>query len=165
MVLLIIAVVALLVVMGLVKLSAPYLNSPNSNSNKAKDVSGIKFLNKRLLTPTELSFFDLLLKATPNSFIFTQVALSQLVGIPKGRDYLSSLNRINRMSIDFVICDDWLNTVVAIELDDPSHDNMSSAEKDLKKDTVLASAGIRLLRFRAEQLPSVDELRALIERS
>ena len=161
--LLIFALIMLGIVMVIAKLAGPYLNSGKAGAGKVKDVSTIKFYKKRLLTPTEISFYNLLLKATPGKYVFPQVALSQLVGVPSGPDKLASFNRISRMSIDFVICDEQLNTLIAIELDDPTHDRPSSAEKDLKKDTVLATAGIRLIRIRVEKIPSVEELEHLIE--
>ena len=90
------------------------------------------------------------------------MALSQLVAVPSGPHKQSSFNRISRMSIDFVVCDAQLNTLVAIELDDPSHDRNSGKERDLKKDTVLATAGVRLVRIRVETIPSLDELKKLL---
>ena len=163
MIVLIVALVFLGIVLAIAKVAGPYLNSSGGGSEKVKNVSTIKFFKRRLLTPTEIRFFNLVLAATPGGHVFTQVALSQLVGVPSGPDKLGSFNRISRMSIDFVVCDEQLNTLVAIELDDPSHDRPSGVEKDLKKDTVLATAGIRLIRIRVESIPSVDELRKLIE--
>ena len=163
MALLIISIVLLGIVSGVAVLVGPYLNFEMGDSRKVKAVASIKFFKKKVLTPTELTFFNTLLKATPNSFIFPQVSLSQLVGIPKGPDKLGSFNRINRMTVDFVIADEELNTLVVIELDDRSHDRKSSAERDQKKDIVLATAGIPLIRIRVEAMPSVDQLRAMIE--
>ena len=161
--LLVFSLIFLALILGLAKIVGPRLDAQRVNAGKVNDVSKIKFFKKRLLTPSEISFFNVLLKATPNRFIFTQVSLSQLVGVPSGPEKLSSFNRISRMSIDFVVCDEQLNTLVAIELDDPSHDRPSSAEKDLKKDTVLATAGIRLIRIRVESIPSIEELQRMIE--
>jgi hypothetical protein len=156
--LLIFALIMLGVVLVIAKMAGPYLNSGKAGTENVKDVGSIKFFNKKLLTPTEISFFSTLIQATPGKYVFVQVALSQLVGVPSGPEKLASFNRISRMSIDFVVCDEKLNTLVAIELDDPTHDRPSSAEKDLKKDTVLATAGIRLIRIRIEKIPSVEEL-------
>ena len=66
------------------------------------------------------------------------------------------------MSVDFVLCDAQLNTLLAIELDDSTHDRPARVEKDLKKDTVLAIAGIRLIRIRVESIPTIEGLQQLI---
>ena len=150
------------IVIGFAKIVGLRRDSQKSGDGKVKDVSNIKFFKKRLLTPSEITFFNLLLQAVPDHFIFTQVALSQLVGVPSGPEKLSSFNRISRMSIDYVVCDAQLNTLLAIELDDPTHDRPSGVQKDLKKDTVLATAGIRLLRIRVESIPTLEALRGLL---
>jgi len=152
---------ALVLVLGVAK-HFGLLNPNRGTGSTPKNVSNIKFFKKRLLTPSEITFFNLLLQAVPDHFIFTQVALSQLVGVPSGPEKLSSFNRISRMSIDYVVCDAQLNTLLAIELDDPTHDRPSGVQKDLKKDTVLATAGIRLLRIRVESIPTLEALRGLL---
>ena len=156
------SLVVLAIVLGLTKLFESKQSSNKDNGESSKDVKDLKFFKKRLLTPTEISFFNLLLQATPGRYIFTQVALSQLIGVPSGSQKQSSFNRINRMSIDFVVCDAQLNTLLAIELDDPSHDRSPSIERDLKKDTVLATAGVRLVRLRVEAIPSLEVLKKLL---
>ena len=161
--LLVFSLLLLGLVLGLTKILGPRLESKKGEAGPSSDVSKIKFYKKRLLTPTEITFFDLLRHAAPDHYIFAQVALSQLVGIPSGPDKLGSLNRISRMSVDYVVCDSQFNTVLAIELDDHTHDRPSGIQKDLKKDTVLATAGIRLLRIRAEAIPTVAELRGLLD--
>ena len=160
--LLVFSLLVLAILYGAAKIAERYRNPQKSEPEKIKDVGNFKFFKKRLLTPSEISFFNLLLRATPDLFVFTQVALSQLVGIPSGPEKLSSFNRINRMSVDFVLCDAQLNTLLAIELDDSTHDRPARVEKDLKKDTVLAIAGIRLIRIRVESIPTFEGLQQLI---
>jgi len=160
---LILSIVLLVVVVIAAMVVGPYLNFEAGDKSKVRGVASIKFFKKSLLSPTEVKFFSTLLKATPNSFIFPQVSLSQLVGIPKGPDRLGSFNRINRMTVDFVVCDGQLNTLVAIELDDRTHDRQSSVERDSKKNVVLSTAGIKLIRIRVEKLPTVEELQEMIE--
>ena len=150
------------IVIGFAKIVGLRRDSQKSGDGKVKDVSNIKFFKKRLLTPSEITFFNLLRQSSPNHLIFTQVALSQLVGVPSGPEKLSSFNRISRMSVDFVLCDAQLNTLLAIELEDSTHDRPARVEKDLKKDTVLAIAGIRLIRIRVESIPTIEGLQQLL---
>jgi len=45
-----------------------------------------------------------LVRALPESVVLAQVQLSRFLGVKKGSDYQSWLNRINQMSADFVVC-------------------------------------------------------------
>ena len=127
-----------------------------------KNIEKLPFFKKALVTPSEVKLFSLLVEACPNHFIFTQVVLSQLVGIPKDKNYMANFNRISRMSLDFVICDPALNTVLVIELDDPTHDRAKRKAQDLKKDSILGAAAIRIVRIRVESVPSLDQLKTLL---
>ncbi|WP_306304340.1 DUF2726 domain-containing protein [Psychrobacter sp. JCM 18903] len=49
--------------------------------------------------------------------------------------------------------------MVAIELDDWTHTSKARQKADDKKDKALASAGIAIVRFHAERMPSADMLR------
>ena len=159
---LLVLLVVLAFILVFAKLVGSRLGVQKGATGKVADVSAIKFFKKRLLSPSEITFFNLLMQAAPDHLIFTQVVLYSLVGVPSGPEKLSSFNRISRMSVDYVVCDSQLNTVLAIELDDSTHDRASGIERDLKKDTVLATAGIRLLRIRVESMPSVDGLKQLL---
>ncbi|WP_425054225.1 DUF2726 domain-containing protein [Pseudomonas abyssi] len=117
------------------------------------------FEKRRLITDTELILFHRLREALPNHYIFTQVQLSQLVRIKKGHSFQVWFSRIRSMSVDFVVTDKSLNTIAAIELDDKSHyDDEQRHAADLKKDKVLTSAGIRVIRWRCEVMPSKDQI-------
>lgn len=63
------------------------------------------------------------------------------------------------MSVDFVVVDKELNTVAAIELDDKSHYlDEDRHQADAKKDKALTAAGIRVIRWRCEIMPSTDQI-------
>ncbi len=103
--------------------------------------------------------FERLRQALPDHYIFTQVQLSQLVAIKKGHSFKMWFSRISQMSVDFVIADEFLNTVAAVELDDKSHYSDEDRHKaDAKKDKVLTAAGIRVVRWRCEIMPSVEQI-------
>ena len=54
---------------------------------------------------------------------------------------------------------DAQTTLLAIELDDWTHNSKARQKADDKKDKALASAGIAIVRFHAERMPSADMLR------
>ncbi len=117
------------------------------------------FQKRKLITATETVLFERLRQALPDHYIFTQVQLSQLVAIKKGHSFKMWFSRISQMSVDFVIADEFLNTIAAVELDDKSHYSDEDRHKaDAKKDKVLTAAGIRVVRWRCEIMPSVEQI-------
>ncbi|WP_227672868.1 DUF2726 domain-containing protein [Psychrobacter lutiphocae] len=138
--------------------------------NKQKSVSSVKgdelpiwpFEPMPIMTDTEVLFFAKLQQAVPEYHIFSQVQLSRIIqpSDDAGSDRAFWLNRICRQSVDYVlVARDGQTTLLAIELDDWTHDSPSRVRADEKKDKALASAGIPILRFHAERMPSVDIIR------
>lgn len=116
-----------------------------------------------IMTDTEVIFFHKLQNALPEYYIFVQVQLSRIIA--SNADEASErsfwFNRICRQSIDYVIVDtDAQTTLVAIELDDWTHNSPARQKADNKKDKALTSAGIAIVRFHAERMPSADLLRS-----
>lgn len=119
-----------------------------------------------IMTDTEVLFFQKLQNAVPEYLIFGQVQLSRIIEPSEeaGSDKGFWFNRICRQSIDYVlVARDAQTTLLAIELDDWTHDSLSRSKADEKKEKALASAGIPIIRFHAERMPSVDILRHDIE--
>lgn len=117
------------------------------------------FIRKDLITETEKVLFNRLRQALPDYHVLTQVQLSQLVHVKKGHSFKMWWMSISRMSIDFVIVDNNMKTVAAIELDDKSHYSDEDRHKaDAKKDKVLTAAGIRVIRWRCEIMPEVEQI-------
>lgn len=117
-----------------------------------------------LMTDTEVIFFQKLQQALPEYLIFAQVQLSRIIAPDEAEaDKSFWFNRICRMSVDYVIvAKDCQTTLVAIELDDWTHDSLSRQKADAKKDKALSSAGIAVVRFDSEQMPNVVQLRQQI---
>jgi len=127
-----------------------------------QDKDPLPYKMKNLMSPTELKLFSRLVAAYPQHFIMSQVQLSQII-VPKGSDnYMGWLNKISRMSLDFVICDSESKPLCVIELDDASHLAKSSKDRDAKKDRSLAAASIRIVRIKVSEIPTVSELTKLI---
>ena len=121
------------------------------------DPNRFPFETSRPLTEREQVFYWRLRKVLPEQMVLAQVSLSCILRVEKGNDTRAWLNRINRMTVDFLVCLPDATVVAAIELDDSSHDRSDRIAADAKKDKALQSAGIKLLRFR--DLPTEDELR------
>jgi len=114
---------------------------------------------KNLMTPTEEGFYKVLKEALPEYTVFVQVGLSRLIDVKKGNDYQQWFNRVTRMSVDYVLVDEKLRTVAAIELDDASHNTKQAKERDARKNKALAAAKIRLIRWHVKKMPDANEIR------
>lgn len=129
---------------------------------RGDDLAIWPFAPTPIMTDTEVLFFHKLKDALPEYHIFVQVQLSRIIEANSEETSERSFwfNRICRQSVDYVITDiDGQTTLVAIELDDWTHNSKSRQKADDKKDKALASAGIAIVRFDAERMPNADMLR------
>ncbi len=166
-------VVFLVLAVGFLGLIAlPRLLSKRQSSSKyiepdpqpvgGDDLAIWPFAPMPIMTDTEVIFFHKLKNALPEYHIFVQVQLSRIIvaNSEEASERSFWFNRICRQSVDYVITDiDAQTTLIAIELDDWTHGSKSRQKADDKKDKALASAGIPIVRFHAERLPSADMLR------
>lgn len=111
------------------------------------------FVAKEVMTGTEQKIYRKLKRALPEFEIMAQVQLSQILGVKKGHNFYKWFNRINRMSIDFVVLNSDLKAVAAIEIDDSTHRDPKRMEADAKKNKAIKSAGITILRWEPETVP------------
>lgn len=117
-----------------------------------------------IMSEIEKKFYKQLLFVFPLYHIFVQVQLSRIIRPPKGKKELQWLNKIWRLSLDYVIVDKEFNTIAVIELDDASHSLPRRKEIDLRKDKALKAAGIHLIRIKTKHLPSNNSLLSLVNR-
>ncbi len=115
-----------------------------------------------LLEKAEQELHRQLTQALPEYVILAQVQLSQLIKLRSGYNFGKWHNRINRMSVDFVICRQDFSTVAVIELDGKSHEQAIQKQRDEKKNKALESAHIRLIRWKNHQIPDVESIRKTI---
>ena len=109
---------------------------------------------KKPITKTELILYYRLVNALPDKIILAQVQLSRVRGVKKGYKFGEWHNRINRMSLDFVICrKEDAGIIAVIELDDKSHEKEERIRADEKKDKALKSANIRIIRWKVQDMP------------
>ena len=94
--------------------------------------------------------------------VFLKVRLADLIEIPKGASKSSrqsALNRISRKHVDFVVCDkNDLSILGVIELDDQSHKSAKRRKRDSFLDSALNSAGLPIVRIRAQNTYSVVDI-------
>lgn len=162
--LLLIIAIALIGLFTLIWLIKKIFGEKKLPAVRGDELAVFPFSPMPIMTNTEVIFFKKLQQAVPEYLIFGQVQLSRIIA-PSDDEVDKSfwLNRINRMSVDYVIVDeDCQTTLLAIELDDWTHDSRQRQKADEKKDKALSSAGIAVLRFDSEQMPNVHQLREAI---
>jgi hypothetical protein len=122
----------------------------------------------KLVTKAELRFYKSLSKAVQDDWaIFAMVRIADILvvtkGAPKRRTWL---NKILAKHIDFVLCDpSTLEPMVAIELDDSSHQRKDRQERDEFVDHAFESAGLPLVRFPVRSSYHAREIREIIDRA
>lgn len=121
--------------------------------NSKKLYSDIK--RKKILTVNEKPVYFDLVKACPSHLIvLCQVSFNSMITTRN----IARRNEFNRAACDYCLCDKDFNPVLIIELDDRSH--IYNKERDFKRDTLLNSAGIPVVRFSTR--PSIGELKKAI---
>ena len=111
----------------------------------------------------ERSFYEVLCRLAPEHTVFAKVRLADLVRVQaSGREFWQRFNSISAKHVDFVLCDEQLAPVVAIELDDSSHDQPERLTRDQFVDSVLASAALPIVHVRAKRGYVLDEIRQLL---
>lgn len=120
-----------------------------------------------LLSRAENDFFQVLRSvAGGRCFVFSKVRLGDLLYVPKGAQNAASFrNQIQQKHIDFVLCDTrQIAPILAIELDDRSHEREDRKARDRFVEEALETAGLPLLRVRAAQSYSAQDLMEEIRR-
>ena len=95
----------------------------------------------------------------PECIVLAQVQLSRVLGVKKGFNFHEWNNRINHMSLDFLVCLKDSTIVAAVELDDKTHEKTSRIDADNKKERALTAAGVALIRWQVNALPDETAIR------
>lgn len=118
------------------------------------------------MTETERKFYTALSTAVkPQLEIFSKVRLEDIIIVPtQTPNREAHRNRIKSSHIDFVLADPHTSKILlAIELDDPSHQQPHRKERDQFKDNALQAANVPLLRISTQPQYNPQKLRQLIE--
>jgi hypothetical protein len=112
------------------------------------------------LSTAELSYFQVLRSVLGSkATICAKVRLADLLFVTSKPEYMRYFNKIVGKHIDYLICDrSTMRPVLAIELDDSSHSRQRSKERDRFINDALAAASFPLLRVRAQQQYSQQQV-------
>lgn len=121
---------------------------------------GYSYKNKEFfMTKSEREFFEVLNSAVGGRYyIFPQVHLPTLFEHKiKGQDWRGAFSHISQKSVDFVLCDKGkISPVLAIELDDKTHDRPERIERDKEVERIFENTELPLLRLRGNKYDSVE---------
>jgi len=119
-----------------------------------------------LLTPAEKEFFVVLLEAVSDSYlVFAKVRLSDIVSVPKmeNKQYYHFFNKIQSKHVDFLLCDkETTKPILAIELDDSSHEKPRRRSRDSLVNAIFESASLPILHIPTAQSYEIEMLSAEI---
>lgn len=110
---------------------------------RAKDDDGNRYKAKRcLLSKPEMTAYGMLKTLLEPKFrVYPQIALLSIVDKLNNTSYRNELFRI----VDFVVFDNALKPLLAIELNDASHNRSDRRERDEKVKSILTKAGIKIV--------------------
>lgn len=105
-----------------------------------------------IMTAAERKCFNSLVEAVGVTYyVFPQIHLPAILDhkIKNGQNWFAAFRHIDEKSVDFVLCTkNDLCPILAIELDDWSHERPSRQERDREVERILHDAGLPLLRLK-----------------
>jgi very-short-patch-repair endonuclease len=119
-----------------------------------------------LVTDAERAFFAILCDVVDQRWrVFAMVRLADVIRVRRAApQHLSWQNRILAKHVDFVLCDaNTLEAVLAVELDDASHQRADRATRDAFLEEALEASKLPLLRVPVASSYDRDALRKTIE--
>lgn len=158
----VILLVASLLFIGLVIF---FTRRGSSGSTSAEGQKVWPVYSRRLMSQPEQVLYGRLVEALPGKLIFSQVQLTRIIEVKNVPNRISWVNKLIRLSVDFVVCNPDTSVLAVIELDDASHGRSSRQDSDSRKNEALAAAGVRIIRWRVNELPSIESIRQQLDPS
>ncbi len=118
-----------------------------------KTAADLPYIKKYLLTRTEYIFFKILKPACDSAdiMICPKVRLEDLAEVTDKNNLYKWRGYIKSRHVDFILTDNKLNVLAAIELDDSSHNSKKVQNTDTFKNNFFKKIGIPLFRIRTGQ--------------
>lgn len=127
-----------------------------------RKLSNYRYSRKRyIMTSAENNLFRLLKELLGDKYeVLPQVHISTFIDHKVGRqDYRAALSVVQRKSVDYLICTrEYCNPLLAIELDDKTHQTTERVRRDALVKEIFADAGMPLLRIKWQSSYNAQEL-------
>lgn len=112
----------------------------------------------RVLTVAERQAYELLRRALPGYLVLAQVPLSRFIRVPSRHSYVDWLQRVGSLSADVLLCDAGSRVLAVIDIRSPVESDRARRRHE-RMTRVLRKAGIHVLTWREDALPSAAEVR------
>ncbi len=113
----------------------------------------------RVLTITERQAYDLLRRALPGFLVMAQVPLARFIRVPTRHSYVQWLQRVGSLSADLLLCDAGSRVLAVVDIR-PVQESDRAKRRHERMARVLRAAGIAVVVWREDGLPSVGETRS-----
>lgn len=138
--------------------------------NEGTHVANVAFpytRNERFLSPAESSFLAALRVAVAEEYeIFAKVRLLDVLSVKAGEGRQAAFNRVQAKHLDFLLCDRMTSRpVLALELDDSSHQRPERRVRDAFLEEALEVIGLPALRCPVTRGYDPRELARLIKKT
>jgi hypothetical protein len=140
----------------------------SSDAQKTSKAAAFPYArNDRFLSPAESSFLAALRAAAAEEYeIFAKVRLLDLLSVKTGAGRQSAFNKVQSKHLDFLLCErGTFKPVLALELDDSSHQRPARKVRDAFVEEVLEVIGLPALRCPVTRAYDPHELARLIQAS
>jgi len=157
------ALIFLILIVIVAVVVIPLINRPSQKEEK-KD----RYKYKRkdfLMSRPEHEFFDILVAVLGNEYyVFPQIHLSTIIDNKVvGQNWKGAFNHVNQKSVDFVVCDkNNIKPLLAIELDDKSHEKEDRKERDRDVEEILRDSDMPLVRFENHGSFDKEEIKRVV---
>lgn len=113
------------------------------------DYSYMPYKRRNLLTRTEYQFYTILIQKCRQYGVFVcpKVRLEDLVYVTDQNNRAKYRGYVKSRHVDFVLTNENLYPLAAIELDDPSHDTFHAMQIDEFKNRLFETIGLPLFRI------------------
>lgn len=118
-----------------------------------------------LMSRAEHEFFDIFVDITRDQYyVFPQIHLSTILDNKVvGQNWKGAFRHIDEKSVDYVVCDKaYIKPLLAIELDDRTHERDNRKVRDSEVERILSNANLPLLRFGNNGYFNKEEIQRLV---
>ncbi|RYF28951.1 MAG: DUF2726 domain-containing protein [Chloroflexi bacterium] len=157
-------VIFLILLVFIIVFSVGLITPAKKHVESKKAYSYLK--KKSIMTNTEAKFLLMLNNICgAKYYVVPQAHISIFLNHKiKGQSYRGAFSRINGKSVDFLLCTvDNSEPVIAIELDDLSHQRDDRVERDMFVEQILKESEMPLVRFKQGEWESEEQIYSKIK--
>ena len=143
-----------------------FLTTSSTNKKEKHNPKYSYFRRENFMTEREKIFFRKLQVVCGDSLVvFSQVRVFLLLNHKvRGQNFRAALSRINQKSVYFLLCDyRSLRPLIAIELDDKTHNLPDRQKRDLEVDIIFDSAKFPLLHIQNVNIENSELKNKILE--